>query len=293
MATASTATHVALSSFLIASNLSPDSLKAARFAALLARAQPGGRLCVAHVFPLQLFGPVYPDPWTHGPDKAADATQQLRDWLAEAGVGDIPTTYDLRNGELWLSLERIASEQATDVIVVATHGREGIEKLFRGSAAELIMRSAECPVLVTGPHADAKPVGIRRILLATDFGLGAGHAAPYAVEIAGIMKAELVALNVVEREIVVTEFGVVDFAAEAEESARRELAETLPPGRVFEAVVTSGVACESIVKLALERNIDLIVMGRRRHSPVLAAHTPWTTAHRVIAEAPCPVLTVR
>jgi len=42
----------------------------------------------------------------------------------------------------------VAAELGADLIVVGTHGRTGINRLLVGSVAELIVRSAHCPVLV-------------------------------------------------------------------------------------------------------------------------------------------------
>ena len=40
-----------------------------------------------------------------------------------------------------------ASEQAIDLIVIATHGRTGLRHALLGSVAERIVREAPCPVL--------------------------------------------------------------------------------------------------------------------------------------------------
>jgi nucleotide-binding universal stress UspA family protein len=39
-----------------------------------------------------------------------------------------------------------------DVIVVGTHGRDGVSRLLMGSVAELVVRHAPCPVLVVRPN---------------------------------------------------------------------------------------------------------------------------------------------
>ena len=41
-----------------------------------------------------------------------------------------------------------AQHQHADLIVIATHGRTGLEHLFLGSTAEFVVRHAHCPVLV-------------------------------------------------------------------------------------------------------------------------------------------------
>ena len=51
-------------------------------------------------------------------------------------------------------------------------------------------------------------------------------------------------------------------------------------------------ASERILKVALEREADLIVLGARASLDVGSTHLPWSTAHHVIAQAHCPVLTL-
>jgi K+-sensing histidine kinase KdpD len=41
----------------------------------------------------------------------------------------------------------VAREINADLIVLGTHGRKGISRLFVGSVAEQVVRKAECPVL--------------------------------------------------------------------------------------------------------------------------------------------------
>jgi len=51
---------------------------------------------------------------------------------------------------------------------------------------------------------------------------------------------------------------------------------------------------EGILRLAKERDADLIVMGvRKSGDAAMQEHRPWPIASQVVAQAPCPVLTVR
>ena len=43
---------------------------------------------------------------------------------------------------------RYAADAGTDLIVLGTHGRTGLERLLMGSVAEKVMRDAPCSVLV-------------------------------------------------------------------------------------------------------------------------------------------------
>jgi nucleotide-binding universal stress UspA family protein len=61
-----------------------------------------------------------------------------------------------------------------------------------------------------------------------------------------------------------------------------------------EYVTRVDIPAEGILKIAEERNADLIVMGvRKRSIPSASAHLPWATASAVVSRACCPVLTVR
>ena len=43
---------------------------------------------------------------------------------------------------------RTAAAEKTDLIIIATHGRTGLARVFLGSTAERVIRQAPCPVLV-------------------------------------------------------------------------------------------------------------------------------------------------
>lgn len=54
---------------------------------------------------------------------------------------------EIRDGRPFLEIIRYARERDIDLIVMATHGRTGIEHLLIGSVAENTVRKAPCPVL--------------------------------------------------------------------------------------------------------------------------------------------------
>ena len=59
-----------------------------------------------------------------------------------------------------------------------------------------------------------------------------------------------------------------------------------------EAVISEGVAFAEIVRVARERNVDLIVMGTHGRTGLKHALL-GSVAEKVVRKAPCPVLTVR
>ena len=85
-------------------------------------------------------------------------TVERTDWNARQWVGRICEREKLRPPILGETVVRMgipceavrqtAIELNSDLIVVATHGRNGLSHVLFGSAAETIIRQAPCPVLV-------------------------------------------------------------------------------------------------------------------------------------------------
>lgn len=63
----------------------------------------------------------------------------------------------LRTGDARDMINQTAKELGADLIVVGTHGRTGVARVLLGSVAELIVRTAPCPVLTVRNHFDAEP----------------------------------------------------------------------------------------------------------------------------------------
>jgi nucleotide-binding universal stress UspA family protein len=63
------------------------------------------------------------------------------------------------------------------------------------------------------------------------------------------------------------------------------------PGRQVDAVIREGIVHDEIVRLARERQVDVIVVGMHGHG-FLAHALAGSTAERVLHHAPCPVLVV-
>jgi len=53
----------------------------------------------------------------------------------------------IKTGKPFFEIIETASEMDVDLIIIATHGRTGIEHILFGSTAEKVVRKAPCPVL--------------------------------------------------------------------------------------------------------------------------------------------------
>lgn len=88
--------------------------------------------------------------------ESAEELQERMDATVRARAGDLSPDVrvfvHVRIGGPAEELLRLAGEAAVDLIIVGTHGRRGIGRLALGSVAEIVVRRAECPVLVMRPR---------------------------------------------------------------------------------------------------------------------------------------------
>jgi len=214
-------------------------------------------------------------------------------------VGVPHETVIVRGESVWASVEQALSECAIDLVILGTHGRTGAIKLLLGSVAEEIFRRASAPVLTIGPsvrkgvHSGGK---FRRVLFATDFTKEAQSAAPYAISMAQQNQARLLILHVMRDP----HFNKRSKTPEdTVANAMHQLYELFPPQAELwcrpEATVRFGNPAERILDATIEIGADLIVLGVRAAAGHLdaATHLERTIAHKVVAHATCPVLTIR
>lgn len=196
-----------------------------------------------------------------------------------------------------------AEQLKCGLIVLATHGRTGLEHLLLGGTCERVVRTSSVPVLsVKRPAHDFvddedAPIRIRRVLFPTDFSVYSREVLPYAVSLAREFGARLTLFHVAEVPVAVPEFlpdtaGAV--GAPMLEHARTALegmaAEVEDVETDVDAIV--GLAYRDVCARAKEMEADVIVLGT--HGRKGLAHWLYgSVAERVVRYAPCPVLTVR
>ena len=134
-----------------------SSLQAVDTAAHIAR-QNDGSLILVHIVPMIIEPagmPVYADLYK-GQEEAA--RRQLGE-IVKTRLSGIKCQLSIHNGEPAQTILGIARRLQPDLLVMATHGRKGFSHFFLGSVAELVLRSATCPVLtVRGAEHDKNTV---------------------------------------------------------------------------------------------------------------------------------------
>ena len=251
-------------------------------------------LVALHVKPPVVNPMTQPTTWQADIVAARVFDKKHRDELLDTFAG-INTEVLIEEGDIQSCLQSAIEKHNTDLVVIATRGRTGVAKVLLGSVAEEIFRTLPCPVLTVGPHSDPAKANIREILLATDFGSESQSAAAYAVSLAQEYQARLTLLHVVpERKP-----GELVSWFDVQESSKQLLRKLVPAEAEAwckpEYLVERGDPAERILDLANLRAVDLIVLGAQPEKgiPGAATHLPIATAHKVVAHANCPVLTVR
>ena len=184
-----------------------------------------------------------------------------------------------------------------DRVLLGTHSRSRLGKLFLGSVAEQVLRSVNLPVFTVGPEAhlqEATGNAARAVLLATTLRETSRPSAVLACQIASGLNAPLILLHVLPP---IDEMKRKNLPTGLDSVAMRELrllaAETgAGCCSVIEPVVVHGNPSIEILATAAERHARLIVLGATQRS-ALENLTRDRTVYRVLAHARCPVLTLR
>jgi universal stress protein E len=195
------------------------------------------------------------------------------------------------------TIVRQADTVGADLIVVGAVGSTGRLRLF-GSVAASVVRRAHVSVLMARPGGEAG-----RILLATDFSSPSEPAAQLAADEAVRRCARITIVHSIEMvgpELAMGEPAAIPPLtlgaypiAEMREATQKRLAATLVHlGIAGEIAVTEGPPSDAIVRIATEKQADLIVIGtsgRRGLDRLLLG----SVAVKVVRDAPCSVLVAR
>ena len=211
-----------------------------------------------------------------------------------------------REGAVYQEICAAARETRSELIVIATHGYTGYQRVLLGSTAERTVQHSPCPVLVVrhparvssgrNGRSTSKQFVLNKILVPTDFSDCAKTAFNYAVELANEFDAELCLIHVINPNAYPfgDEFAALHAARlirESSQLARRRMREMLAKTKLrYSTRVGHGLPAAEICAAA-NSNVDLIVSsthGRTGIGHVLIG----SVAEHVVRHARCPVLVI-
>jgi nucleotide-binding universal stress UspA family protein len=180
------------------------------------------------------------------------------------------------------AIVRFVDDHKNDLIVLATHGREGVPRWVRGSVAEPAAREADTPTLFLPPGArgfvdpESGALRLRNVLIPIDHRPRPEAAVREATRICRTLSLSGVAMHLV-------------YVGEQPDMPSLEI-ETGAPFEITREA-RSGEVVNEILAAAAARQADLIAMATAGHHGFLDALRGSTT-ERVLRQAPCPVLAV-
>jgi nucleotide-binding universal stress UspA family protein len=201
-------------------------------------------------------------------------------------------------------VERIlaaADETDVELLVIGTHGRGGIERLYLGSVADKVMRLATCPTVMIPVQESvaAAPVNLRRIVVPLDGSSLAEAALPWAQRLAVANKGTLVLVRIQPIRPSLTMAGpympeLAEIQTELERLAEgylQTMEQQLEADVPVETVVLRGAPAPELVHYLQTSPSDLVVMtthGRGGLKRLLLG----STADRLVRSG-FPVLLIR
>jgi universal stress protein A len=95
----------------------------------------------------------------YAPEQVVQLLDDFRERLSAAareveGMGAQSVTHEVLTGPAAVEIAEYARAHAFDLIVMGTHGRQGLSHLLMGSVAERVLRTAPCPVLTVKAKAE-------------------------------------------------------------------------------------------------------------------------------------------
>ncbi len=195
-----------------------------------------------------------------------------------------------------------AEEEDVDLIIMGTHGHQGLERFLLGSTTEKVVHGTQRPILTMGHGEDLflQTSGkYKRILFPIDYSDASHSAVLYGLHIAELNDAEVVFTHVNEPVLTSLAFfsGTIEEAEEDPELEQRsELAlhkfldDKLPKN--YEFYLSSGSAHREIIKTAKDRNCDLIILADKGWTK-LDRLLLGSTTEKLIRKSHVPVLVTK
>ncbi|MGZ4818411.1 MAG: universal stress protein [Terriglobales bacterium] len=200
---------------------------------------------------------------------------------AQELLADIPFEMEVGVGHpVKVALETIAALRP-GLIVLGSHGHDGITRSLLGSVAENVVRESAFPTLIV-KATDIEPA-LKTILCPVDLGDVAAQSLDTAAEMARVFGARLDVLRVLPQG---------PNADEELKAMRQWVPEIVAQRCPTSESVHTGDTAEQIVVFARQHDSDLIVVGAEPRR-FLEFTVLGRTTERVVRHGPCSVLVVR
>jgi len=212
-----------------------------------------------------------------------------------ADARGVETVSAVLQGDPAKTIVDYADEYDIDLVVMPTHGRTGLTRVFLGSVTERVVGAATVPVVVVTPEEDREFVyPPRTVLVATDGSAAAGLALESGIALARATGAALHLLHVVEtaslgfdvRSAVASE----EFDQRADEILTEAVARAEDAGvDVVTRSTAHGRAYREIRSYLTDNEVDLVSLGVHGETD-FSRSVLGGVATKIVRSSPVPVL---
>ncbi len=219
------------------------------------------------------------------------AQEGMARWLQEGGFSSCATR--MIEGEAAPAIAQFIAAGSFDLIVLSTSARLRAARIAFGSVAEEIFRKAACPVFVLGPKVKAGNRPLTRLVFATDLEPHSLAALPHLSTFARKFNCSVTVIRAADPDIQ-SRPERTRIRKETEEKIKAA-ADPYLRRRIGKIHVEFASPAKAIPSFANRLKASALVMGVRSGGDWDRAttHIPWALAHRIIAQARIPVLTIR
>lgn len=212
--------------------------------------------------------------------RQATAERKMSEFTSRADLDAVPCESAILEGSSFLApWQRFIRSQNVDLAIVASRARSGVEKMFVGSIAEVIVRHSSVPVMIIGPNALIDRVQFKSVLLALELCEQDRKAARITLKLVDTLNARL---------------RIVHVCSDPNGAAHQASSlEALLPAITKHCDPTckraAGPPALQVLVSAADEKAELIVLPMRRTDGA----PDWTVLADVVQSARCPVLAVR
>lgn len=227
------------------------------------------------------------------------ANKMLEPWINLAHTLDVPVEMELvsrSDQSVAQSIVESAKAYRCDLILMGTHGYEGMARVLLGSVAERVSQLTTLPVLLLHQGIEVNSVALKRILVPTDGSNPAENALNQAAKMASDLGAQLEILHIVpEVPPLYTDFGSINYLEwqETLDLHGEKMAEALKirfPAAIITCKKAQGLSlAQTILEQASKNHSQLIVMGTHGRRG-LERLVLGSVAEAVLHHAPIPVM---
>ena len=250
----------------------------------------------------------------HVVDLPFDTPSRIRDDLAEtleregeeivegtaerASERDLSVVTEVREGVPHEAIVEYASEADVDLLVVPTHGRDGIERFLVGSVTERVVNTAPVPVLaVTPDEHEGFTYPCEDVLVPTDGSAGADRALEEGIALSNVVDARLHLLHVVEPTSLGPEGdpgGTDERMDDRANEILNEASETAERASVDSVTrsIAHGRPYREIRSYVEDAGIDVIALGVYGETD-FSRYALGGVSAKLLRTSPVPLLTVR